>query len=75
MNNIRQIFKMIGGKVMELNKAVVESRERTAKYVLNGMRDPNNRIVAGIITMAAGIGIVALGGGLYISSLVEVVDS
>jgi hypothetical protein len=74
MNKLKLAFKKIGGKIMELNKAVVESRERTTKYILDGLKDPNNRMITGIITIAVGVGVIAVGGGLCISSLVEVTD-
>jgi hypothetical protein len=61
MDKIKSAFKIFGG-------TIVESRERTIKYVLSGLKDPNNRLIAGIIIMATGIGI---GGGLCISSVVE----
>jgi hypothetical protein len=61
MDKIKRTFKIFGG-------TIVESRERTIKYVLSGLKDPNNRLIAGIIIMATGIGI---GGGLCISSVVE----
>jgi hypothetical protein len=64
MDKIKSAFKIFGG-------TIVESRERTIKYVLSGLKDPNNRLIAGIIIMATGIGI---GGGLCISSIVEVTD-
>jgi hypothetical protein len=68
MDKIKSAFKIFGGKFMEISKSVAESRERTIKYVLSGLKDPNNRLIAGIIIMATGIGI---GGGLCISSVVE----
>jgi hypothetical protein len=68
MDKIKRAFKILGGKFMEIGKSVAESRERTIKYVLSGLKDPNNRLIAGIIIMATGIGI---GGGLCISSVVE----